>query len=80
VDVRRQQYDAYWGLVADLANKKQIPMSPNDRRRHQTLAEQVFDSRIEAHWSNVRKLRLAGSVPEQPRSPLPVVGRDKAFH
>jgi hypothetical protein len=58
VDVRSQQYDVYWGAVADLANKKQIPMSPSDRRRHRTLAVNVFDSRIDARWSNVGKFRL----------------------
>lgn len=58
VNVRRQKYDVYWGLVADLANKKQIPMSPSDRRRHRTLALDVFDLRIDPRWSNVRKLRL----------------------
>jgi hypothetical protein len=62
VDIVRQQYDIYWGLVADLTNKKQIPMSPSDRRRHRTLAVNVFDSRIEARWSNVKKSRLVGPM------------------
>ena len=38
VDVALLQYDIYWGLVTDLANKKKIPMSPSDRRRHRILA------------------------------------------
>jgi hypothetical protein len=55
VDVERQMYDIYWGFVDDLENKKQIPMSPSDRRRHKKLAENVFDPRIDATWSNVRR-------------------------
>jgi hypothetical protein len=62
VDVVRQRYDIYWGLVADLANKKQIPMGPSDRRRHRTLAVDVFDSRIDPRWSNVKKPRLVRPV------------------
>jgi hypothetical protein len=67
VDVVRQRYDIYWGLVADLANKKQIPMSPSDRRRHRTLAVDVFDSRIDPHWSNVKKPRLMRPVEPERR-------------
>jgi hypothetical protein len=54
VDVVRQTYDIYWALVDDLPNKKVIPMSPSDRRRHRTLALNVFDLRIEPRWSNVK--------------------------
>jgi hypothetical protein len=56
VDVVRQRYDIHWGLVADLTNKKQIPMSPSDRRSHRALASNAFDPRIEARWSNVKNL------------------------
>jgi hypothetical protein len=84
VDVRLQQYDAYWGRVADLVNKKQIPMSPSDRRRHRTLTESVFDSRIEARWSNVRRSRLAMSSgesgwPHEQSHSLVEIRRDKPF-
>jgi hypothetical protein len=70
VDVASQQHDIYWGLVADLANKKQIPMSPSDRRRHRTLARNVLDSRIEARWSNVRKPRFVRPVEMIPNDPV----------
>jgi hypothetical protein len=74
VDVVRQQYDIYWGLVADLANKKQIPMSPSDRRRHRTLAMNVFDSRIDSRWSNVEKSKPVRpvEVPQCRAQTLPV--------
>ena len=55
VDVERKVYDIYYGFVDDLKNKKQIPMSPDDRRRHKKLAENVTDQRIIATWSNVRR-------------------------
>ncbi len=62
VDAVRQLYDIYWGLVGDLPNKKQIPMSPSDRRKHRTLALKVFDLRIDPRWSNVKKSRLVRAV------------------
>ena len=62
VDVERQLYDVYWGFVAELKNKKQIPMSPNDRRRHKKLAENVFDPRIDPAWSNVRRRSVVREV------------------
>jgi hypothetical protein len=55
VDVVRQLYTIYIGLIDDLKNKKLIPMSPSDRRRHKTLAENVVDQRIKESWSNVRR-------------------------
>ena len=55
VDVLRRVYDIYFGGVHELKNKKQIPMGPNDRRRHKKLAESVFDQRIVGAWSNVRR-------------------------
>jgi hypothetical protein len=55
VDVLRKAYDIYYGLVADLKNKKHIPMSPNDRRGHKKLAENVFDPRIDPAWSNTKR-------------------------
>jgi hypothetical protein len=54
VDVGRQVYDIYHGLIDDLTNKKRIPMSPSDRLRHKKLADCVFDQRIDAKWSNVK--------------------------
>jgi hypothetical protein len=44
------------GLVADLLNKRIIPMSPRDILAHQKLGTQnVFDPRINSMWSNRRK-------------------------
>ena len=54
VDGGRQVYDIYHGLIDDLKNKKQIPMSPSDRLIHKKLADRVSDPRIDAKWSNVR--------------------------
>jgi len=55
------------GLVADLLNKKLIPMSPGDILKHRKLGEQnVFDPRIKAAWSNVKRKRpspLGGPFP-----------------
>jgi hypothetical protein len=87
VDVVRQTYDIYWGLVDDLPNKKGIPMSPSDRRRHRTLALNVFDSRIEPRWSNVKvtprsaiwikdgRPNLPPSRPAPPRRPVAACAR-----
>jgi hypothetical protein len=57
VDVVGQRYSIYWGLVADLKNKKCIPMSPSDRSKYKKLAEDVFDARIDAKWWNVKARR-----------------------
>jgi hypothetical protein len=54
VDAARKQYDMYHGLVADLENKKRIPMSPSDKLKHKKLAQNVIDQRIDPTWSNVR--------------------------
>ena len=52
-----------YGLVADLPNKKLIPMSPSDILRHRKLGEQnVFDPRINPMWSNVKRKREFGIV------------------
>jgi len=58
VDAVRKVYDIYWGFISDLINKKQIPMCPSDRRRHKKFGENVFDPRIHAKLSNVRKLGI----------------------
>jgi hypothetical protein len=55
VDAPRQLYTICYGLVAELPNKKQIPMSPRDIFRHKKLADNVFDERIDPKWSNVRR-------------------------
>jgi hypothetical protein len=59
VDVVRQRYSIYWGCVADLDNKKSIPMSSSDRRNHKKLAQDVFDLRIDVGWSNVKARQQA---------------------
>jgi hypothetical protein len=63
VDVPKQKYTIYWGYVADLKNKKSIPMSPADRRGHTKLAEDIFDPRVESKWSNVRSSQAVRSTP-----------------
>jgi hypothetical protein len=55
VDAPRQLYTLCYGLVAELPNKKQVPMSPSDIRRYKKLADNVFDERIDPKWSNVRR-------------------------
>jgi hypothetical protein len=57
VDAPGQSYTICYGLVADLKNKKQIPMSPSDIRRHKKLADNVFDGRIDPELSNVRRTK-----------------------
>jgi hypothetical protein len=59
VNTSKQLYTICYGRVDDLPNKKQIPMSPSDIRRHKKLAENVFDKRIDPNWSNVRRLAVA---------------------
>ena len=63
VEVPQQSYTIYFGYVADLKNKKSIPMSPADRSRHRKLAEDVVDPRIESKWSNVRRRQAVHSMP-----------------
>jgi hypothetical protein len=57
VDVAQQmRLRVCHGLVADLLNKKVIPMSPSDIIAHQKLGPQnVFDPRIDTMWSNRRR-------------------------
>jgi hypothetical protein len=55
VDAPKQLYTICYGFVSDLPNKKQIPMSPSDIRRHKKLADNVFDERIDPNWSNVMR-------------------------
>ena len=55
VDARQQKYTIYYGRVADLPDKRYIPMSPSDRLRHHKLAEDVYDPRIDPNWSNVKR-------------------------
>jgi hypothetical protein len=75
VDVVRQRYTIYLGLVADLKNKKSIPMSPSDRRSHKKLAEDVFDPRIDAKWSNVRRRAVVRPTPNVIISPRVALGQ-----
>jgi hypothetical protein len=57
VDVMQKKYDICYGAVADLENKKKIPMSPMDRTRHKKLAQNATDQRIDPAWSNVQRKR-----------------------
>jgi len=63
VDTASQRLDVYYGRVIDLPDKRYIPMSPSDRLKHLKLAQNEFDSRIKATWSNVRR--------KPPSPPLP---------
>ena len=55
-----------YGLVADLPNKKLIPMSPIDILKHRKLGEQnVLDRRINPIWSNVKRKRVVKSEFDQ---------------
>jgi hypothetical protein len=63
VDAERQEYTIYYGRVADLKDKRYVPMSQNDRLWHHKLAENVFDPRINPEWSNVKKKILPTPSP-----------------
>ena len=52
-----QIYDVYIGKVAQLVNKKYIPMGSSARFKHEKLGLKVSDPRIKPEWSNVRKKR-----------------------
>src|SRR5262249_45872663 len=54
VDTASQRFDIYYGRVIDLADKRYIPMDPSDRFKHLKLAQDEFDPRIKAAWSNVK--------------------------
>jgi len=55
VDTASQRFDIYYGRVIDLPDKRYIPMGPSDRLKHLKLAQDEFDRRIKAAWSNVRR-------------------------
>jgi hypothetical protein len=56
VDTSKKTYTICYGWVAELKNKKQIPMTPSDIKRHRKLAENEFDERIKPEWSNVKRV------------------------
>lgn len=58
INTKDKVYDAYYGLVDDLKNKKCVPMNAEDRRRHKKFGENIFDERIKTFWSNVKKQTL----------------------
>ena len=53
-------FDIYYGRVIDLPDKRYIPMDPSDRLKHLKLAQDEFDRRINAAWSNVRRKSVDG--------------------
>src|SRR5262249_43163775 len=53
VDTASQKFDICYGRVIDLPDKRKIPMGPSDRLKHLKLAQNEFDPRIKAAWSNV---------------------------
>jgi hypothetical protein len=67
VDAGRQQYTICYGRVADLEDKRFVPMDQKDLLWHDKLAKNVFDPRIKLEWSNVKKKIL----PTPPRKVTP---------
>jgi hypothetical protein len=51
----RQFYTICYRVAAALQNKEQVPMSHGDIRRQKTVAENVFDERMDVKWSNIKR-------------------------
>jgi hypothetical protein len=79
VDTARQRFDIYYGRVIDLPDKRYIPMDPSDRLKHLKLAQDEFDRRINAAWSNVRRKSVDGGRTAAIRSTLSGVRATERF-
>jgi hypothetical protein len=54
VHVDKKVYDAYFGQIDDLPNKKSVPMNADARQRHNKFGEDIPDQSIKSEWTNVR--------------------------